>query len=104
MSFDDRINHHNIDLEDFRNDFEEELEEPITDPAPIQRYLNKQTGHIFEFQKFPNLGKYRKFENQLITNYVVTTVRLGDETIYGKIIMPKQMSRIIEREGLVPLD
>ena len=77
--------------------FEEPLEEPIDAPSEILRYLDKDTGQVFEFQVFPNLGTFKKFESPLITNYVVTTVRLGAETIYGKIIMPKQMDRMISK-------
>jgi hypothetical protein len=75
--------------------FEEEIQQPIDSPSEIQRYLDNNTGQVFEFQVFPNLGTFKKFESPLITNYVVTTVRLGAETIYGKIIMPKQMERMI---------
>lgn len=77
--------------------FEEKLQEPIDSPSEITRYLDKDTGQVFEFQIFPNLGTFKKFESPLITNYVVTTVRLGAETIYGKIIMPKQMERMISK-------
>lgn len=79
---------------------EETLEEPITEPTEIIEYLDTKTSHIFEFQIFPNLGRYKKFESPLITNYVVTTVRLGADTIYGKIIMPKQMERMIKEKDL----
>jgi hypothetical protein len=80
--------------------FEEKLEEPIDSPSEIIQYLYKETGQVFEFQIFPNLGSFKKFESPLITNYVVTTVRLGSDTIYGKIIMPKQMERLIREKGL----
>lgn len=73
---------------------EEQIEEPITEPADIVRYQDDR-GYVYEFQKFPNLGRFKKFSSPLITNYVVTTVRLGAETIYGKVIMPKQMERMI---------
>lgn len=78
-------------------EIEESLEEPIDSPSEITRYLDKDTGQVFEFQVFPNLGTFKKYETSLITNYVVTTVRLGADTIYGKIIMPKQMERMISK-------
>lgn len=77
-------------------DLEETVQEPITEPSEIMRYQS-QDGHIFEFQLYPNLGRFKKYDSSLITNYVVTTVRLGPETIYGKIIMPKQMERLITK-------
>ena len=82
-------------------DVEEEIEPAIDAPSEIMRYLDKPSGKIFEFQKFPNLGTYKKFSSELITNYVVLTVRLGPDTIYGKRITPKQMERMIQR--LTPL-
>ncbi len=66
------------------------------------RYIDKPTGKIFEFQKFPNIGQYKKYRSDLITNYVVLTVRLGPDTIYGKKIPVKQMKRMIEK--LEPLE
>ena len=74
---------------------EEKLQEPLSEPSEILEYTDGK--HIFQFQIFPNLGRFKKYESELITNYVVTTVRLGPETIYGKIIMPKTMERIISR-------
>lgn len=85
-------------------DLEEEIEEPIDSPSDIIKYVHKESGQIFEFQKFPNLGNFRKFENPLITNYVVTTVRLGAETLYGKVLMPKQMDRLIMKNNLQKID
>lgn len=83
--------------------FEEPIEAPIDSPSEIMEFQSPDTGHIYQFQIFPNLGTFKKFESSLITNYVVTTVRLGPETIYGKIIMPKQMDRLIKEKKLVLL-
>ena len=80
-----------------KDTLEEELQAPIDSPSEIMEYQNTETGHIYQFQIFPNLGTFKKFESPLITNYVVTTVRLGSETIYGRIIMPKTMERIISK-------
>lgn len=86
-----------MSFENFNPEIEEKLGEPLDSPSEIMRYLDKESGQVFEFQQYPNLGRFKKFESSLITNYVVTTVRLGADTIYGKIIMPKQMERMISR-------
>ena len=85
-------------------DLEEELEEPLEEPEQMVRYQHPESGHIFEFQKFPNFGKYRKFQNKLIMNYVMAAVRLGPDVIYRNDMTPKQMERVISKNKLKKLE
>jgi hypothetical protein len=84
-------------------ELEEEIEEPITDPTEIVKYTD--FSKIYEFQKFPNLGRYKKFDSPIITNYVIfgkydkTTQEFED----GGAIPVKQMERWIKRKQLVKI-